>query len=487
MQTESSNNPQSTDAYLEFAKLAKQYLRPPGTNQIKANTYQRFNKKQILNFLNHPQHHQKQLRDASIYLYNMSPHYRRLINYYSKMSTFDYFLSPTKTYSNVNINQKSFIKAYKNASEQCELMNLKHELIKIVNTCFLEDAFYGYEFQSKDSYFIQKLNPDYCRIVAIEDGIYTFEFNFSFFDTRPDMLECYGSEFKKKYELYQADRSGHKWQELNSKTAVCIKLNEDLPYSVPPFAGVFPDIFDISDYKQLMKQRTETGNYQLLTMKIPYENGDFKIPLPLATSFYDQIAPQIPSGIGWGLTPMDIDAVTFDQSGSTQDVDAVTQSQNRVWEAAGVSNAILGNPDVTSSSALTLSIETDAGLVYGLLRQIERWINKKLKQLTGVYHFKISFLNTTIYNRESRQKQLLSACQYSFPLRYATAASFGLSPADFEGMLVFENQMMNLQEQMTPVSSTHTQSAANSEAGRPKQETTDEAGEQTEVNSENDR
>ena len=53
-------------------------------------------------------------------------------------------------------------------------MNLQHEFIKITTTILREDIFYGYEYSTKDSYFIQKLNPDYCQISSIEDGCFNF-------------------------------------------------------------------------------------------------------------------------------------------------------------------------------------------------------------------------------------------------------------------------------------------------------------------------
>ena len=477
------------DAFVRYAKLAKQYLRPPGSYRNYNKVYTKFNKDRILEILNQPELREDELREASIYLYNISSHYRRLINYYAKMGTYNWYLVPTKVYTSSKVNKKSFVTAYKKAVEQCELMNLRVECIKIAETCFLEDIFYGYEYETKDSYYIQKLPPKYCRIVAVEDGIYTFEFDFGYFDSRSELLDYYGTEFRMKYELYRTDKTKHRWQELNSKNSVCIKLNSSTMAIIPPFAGTFPDIYDIADYKELTKSKTETGNYKLINMKIPFENGNFKIPMPMATSFYEQIAPEIPESIGFSMSPMDMSVLNFEKSGSTQDTDAVVQSENNFWAAAGTSNAILGNPDVTSSSAIALSIEADAAIVYSLMDQIARWINKKLKQLPGTIHFKLNFLHQTIYNQKDVQNQLLTAAQYSFPVKCAAAAAFGISSSDFEGLLVLENQIMDLQEKMVPVASTHTQSSSDttSSVGRPTQDTTDVSGEKTEVHESNDR
>ncbi len=482
-----SSNQVVDEQFLRYAKLAKQYLRPPGSiTSDTQTTFGSFTKKDILDLLERPANSERQLRKASIMLYNISSHYRRLISYFAKMPTFDFYLTPLGVDPQAKINEKSFKSCFKKAVDQVERMNLKHELQKVSTTIWREDVFYGYEYEQKDSYFIQKLNADYCRLSAIEDGVFTFEFDFSFFNSRLHLLPYYAPEFQRKYELYKSDRKGKRWQELDTKKEVCFKLNEDLEYIFPPFAGTFPDIYDIADYKQLMKARTEIDNYKLVYLKIPFENGRFKLPERLANNYYEQMGQQMPPGVGLGMTPMDIDQVSFEQSGNTRDTDTVARSEAAFWSGSGASSAILGKDDITSSSAIMLSIETDAEIVYSLLRQIERWVNRKLKQLSGTYHFKLTFLNSTVFNKQNAQEQYLKACQYSFPLKYAAAAAYGITPSDFSGLLVLENETMKLHEEMIPVSSSHTQSS-DSSPGRPAQDTVDESGEKNRANDSNDK
>ena len=92
---------------LEFAKLVKNYLRPPSSPRNYSTTYTRYSKSDILGLLNQPAYNEKPLRDASIYLYNMSSHYRRLISYFSKMPTYNYYLSPIKMDTETKKNTKS--------------------------------------------------------------------------------------------------------------------------------------------------------------------------------------------------------------------------------------------------------------------------------------------------------------------------------------------------------------------------------------------
>lgn len=58
------------------------------------------------------------------------------------------------------------------------------------------------------------------------------------------------TEFQQKYKVYQSNRRA-RWQELDSPTSFAIKCNNDiLDYSIPPFAGILREVYDLEDYKQ---------------------------------------------------------------------------------------------------------------------------------------------------------------------------------------------------------------------------------------------
>ena len=53
-------------------------------------TYTRYTKEQILNFMQAPASNEKYLRNASIYMYDSSSQYRRLIQYYALLLKWNY-------------------------------------------------------------------------------------------------------------------------------------------------------------------------------------------------------------------------------------------------------------------------------------------------------------------------------------------------------------------------------------------------------------
>ena len=151
-------------------------------------------------------------------------------------------------------------------------MNIKHEMLKCLQVAVREGVFYGYEYSTDDSYFIQKLDPDYCKISGIEDGVFTFKFDFQYFERDESILDNYANEFRTMYNKYKNSSKLRKagktedlrWQELNSERSICIKTDETILFPFPPFVGVLQDVYDIQDYKALKRQIVRCRITQLL-------------------------------------------------------------------------------------------------------------------------------------------------------------------------------------------------------------------------------
>ena len=56
--------------------------------------YTKYKKEDVVKWFTNPEANEKNLRNASIYLYEVSPHYRRLINYFAKLHTMAYIIEP---------------------------------------------------------------------------------------------------------------------------------------------------------------------------------------------------------------------------------------------------------------------------------------------------------------------------------------------------------------------------------------------------------
>lgn len=111
-------------------------------------------------------------------------------------------------------------------------------------------------------------------------------FDFSYFDAHSQYLDYYPTEFQQKYKVYQSNRRA-RWQELDSPTSFAIKCNNDiLDYSIPPFAGILREVYDLEDYKQLKLTKTTLENYAMLVMTLGInEDGEWQMDLDKAKEF----------------------------------------------------------------------------------------------------------------------------------------------------------------------------------------------------------
>lgn len=229
-------------------------------NNTSAPTFSLYSKDNITEYLTNPYTYEKQLRKAVTYIYGASSHFRRLIQYFTGLSDFAYVVSPYRI-DPKSVNVKSVNRNYRKVLNAMSAMNVRSQFPKILTVCLREDTFYGTLWVTNDNITIQQLPSDYCGISTIEGNVLNVTFDFSYFDAHSQYLEYYPTEFQQKYKVYQSNRRA-RWQELDSPTSFAIKCNNDiLDYSIPPFAGILREVYDLEDYKQLKLTKTTLENY----------------------------------------------------------------------------------------------------------------------------------------------------------------------------------------------------------------------------------
>lgn len=455
---------------LKYANLAGIKLRDLENNKDYNPTYRKYTKSQIISYLENPASYEQQLRQMSQYLFNISNYYRRLIQYFAGMSTFSYIVVPYGVDYSKNVNLNKFRKGYYAVTNQLEKMNIRHEFSRALMVAFRDDIYYGYVWETNDSYTFQQLDADYCKISSIEDGVYNFAFNFGYFDSNKERLPNFPPEFTTMYNAYKADIK-LKWQELPSENSVCLKVNEQSYVPVPPFVSLFSALADIEDYRAISKDASEVNNYKALCLEIPTGgDGTFLIDYDLCKEFYDMMCNVLPENIGAFMSPMKVTDWNFEKSGAVSGTDEVAAAENSMWQQAGVNKILFGGGEDPSSSTLNLSTINDQMIVFMMMRQIERWINRKLKSVSSSIKFKINILDVTYFNRVEMHNQYLKDGQYGLPVRSAIMATAGYSPSDLENLSYLENTVLELNKNEVPLTSSNTQSAADNEGGRPTNE-----------------
>ncbi len=342
----------STDN-LAFANLVKLITRDVNEKygRYVCNFTPRYSKETIIKFLTHPEQHEKELRNAVRYVYNASPHFRRLILYFAGLSDLAYVVSPYRIDPGT-ANPRTTGLNYRKVLNQLSIMNIKVEFAKVLEICLKEDVFYGTFWVSEDSIMIQQLPSDWCAIPSVEGSVCNVSFDFSYFDTHLNCLQNYPPEFKAKYERYRQDMTHKRWIELDAPLSFAVKCNCDiLDYAIPPFAGILPEIFDIENYKQIKMDGAALENYAMLAMYIPYENGEFGIDYKKARGIWENLDSVLPEQVGSVLTPMELEKFSFEKTHNS-DEDTVTEAEQSLFTAAGVSSLLFNNAKAQITGSL---------------------------------------------------------------------------------------------------------------------------------------
>lgn len=466
----------------KFAVLNKLITRDLN-NKTSTPTFSLFSKDNITEYLKNPYTYQQQLRKAVTYIYGASPHFYRLIQYFTGLSDLAYVVSPYRI-DPKTVNAKSISRNYRKTLNTMSAMNVRTQFPKILTVCLREDTFYGTMWEGSDSITIQQLPSDYCGISAIESNVLNVTFDFSYFDGHAQYLQYYPQEFQTKYQIYQGNRR-MKWQELDSPTSFAVKCNKDiLEYSIPPFAGILREVYDLEDYKQLKLTKTTLENYAMLVMTIGLnDDGEWVIDLDKAKEFWRNLDSVLPEEIGSVLTPLPIEKISFEKS-HTADTDTISDAEQHMFSAAGVSSLLFNN-DKASANALELSIKADQAITFGIVKSIEDVVNRYIQSQSYGKNFKVTFLDSSPFNRKQLAESYLKACQYGIPMISYYAASQGLNQSELDCMSFLENEVLGLTDMFQPLKSSSTMSAAENkgatdEGGAPQKDATDlsDSGEQ---------
>ena len=464
----SSDFPMEFRAPERFAAINRLILRDLNGRNTAPQFYL-YTRDEIVTYLKNPYQYEKQLRNAVIYLYGASPHFRRLIQYFVSLSDLSYVVSPYKI-DTATTKPQTIRRNYRRVLNLLASMDIRNQFEKILTVCLREDIFYGTIWETSDSVIIQQLPSDYCAVSVVEDNVLNVSFDFSYFQINPDNVNLYPPEFRRKYDIYQRDIS-KRWQELDSPTSFAIKCNKDvLTYAMPPLAGILREIYDLEDYKQLRMTKTEIENYALLVMTLGIDSsGDWQMDLDKAKEFYRNLDSVVPEEVGTVLSPMPINKISFERT-HAGDTNTVADAEESLFSAAGVPSLLFNNPNA-SSNALLLSIKVDQSMTYSIVKSIESMLNRYIRAHNYGKYFKATFLDCSPFNRKEVGDAYLKACMYGLPMVSYYCASQGLLQDEMDCMNFLEDDVLDIKRRFVPLQSSNTQSsssAADNEAGRPK-------------------
>ena len=117
----------------KFANLNKLIMRDLNNN-TSSPTFSLYSKDNIKTYLTNPYKYEKQLREAVIYIYGASSHFRRLIQYFVGLSDLAYIVEPYKIDPR-KANTKTINNNYRKVLNILSSMSIKTQMTKVLTVC----------------------------------------------------------------------------------------------------------------------------------------------------------------------------------------------------------------------------------------------------------------------------------------------------------------------------------------------------------------
>ena len=487
-----------------FTKEQQEILNDYNNNYTNSTSLSNYTVSQLSNMLKNPTRssNQKTIRKLSEFLYEVSSHYKILVNYYTNLLTYDHMLIPSaseKIY-NEEFDPQDYKIAYAQFADQVEKYNLKSSCKEIMKSAIVDGAFYGICFENDNGFFIQRIDPDYAYVTSIANGVYNFSFDLDYFSgTRNYLLESYPKDIQSEYRAYKGGNgsSGDRTRRYyEPDDGICILADgRDSSIILPLFTGLLKDIFDIEDYRLIKKANDENSNFKAVTLEV--QTDDDGIPLmsaDLLDKYYQQACNNVPEGVGVIMNPFKNGSLSF-TNGRNADTTELAEAESQFWFDSGTSPLLFGSSKATTSGALGLSVKPNERLAKSILEKIEAFFNQRLSSFNSSYSFKIKFNDTSSFNIDSVCDRDFKASTYGVAgakLKYAS--DLGFTPSDIVGMSFLEDSVLNITVDNfnRPLVSSNVQSGGSaiddSEGGRPEENAEDltDEGEDTREKEKND-
>lgn len=478
-----------------FEQAQTAYKQMRRIDRTNARTISTFDKQTLASYLQNISSNESNLRNLSWYLYYRSQIYKRLINYNGTMFDLNArSVIPVYDITANNINDDQILKSWYETVSALDIMHLQSEFLKIYITCFIQDVYYGCAYYDETGLFILTLDPDYCRIAGrYPTGDLAFAMDLSYFRGNNEyLLEYWGEPFQSMYKTYQSQGNAARWQAMPDEYAVCMKQNiEDWKVIVPPFSGLFMELINLEDVKDIQAIADAQDIYKLVWLEMETLDGsknvdDWKVDPELMIQYFNRMMQDaFPDYTSGAIVPGKLNVVNFDND-KTTDTNKVANATKTVLNSGGGAQ-ILNSAAITGTTGLKLASKVDTELaISSLLGQTQGWTNRFLTYYVS-NPARVKFFEISAYTKDDFRDQLINNATNGLPTKLAIMSLSGYSELETLSLNHLEEDILKLHDKLQfPLSSTFTSGGVPTEGtdpvegGRPESDDKTDDGEKSE-------
>lgn len=438
------------------------------------------------------------LRQISNEFYEISGIYRRACEYQAQIYRYDWYITPyldkDKKQESKLLNDFSKVLQYMDNSEIKRLFNfIALEVMK-------NGVYYGIIIDQGTRFSIQQLPCEYCRS-RFNSGLNpVVELNMRFFDScfsnpqyRLRILQTFPKDVQKAYVLYKEGKlqgdypgDGNGWWVIDPGLGVKICLNNS---DFPPLVQAIPSIIDLDEAQGLDRKKMMQQLLKIIIQKLPLDKNDELIfDLDEAKDIHNNTVAMLKRAIGVDVmtTFADVSVADMADKNTSTTTDDLERVERTVFNNLATSQNLF---NTEGNVALEKSVLNDEASVKDFILQFESLLNKIVEKFNRPNHytFRVSILETTIYNYKDLSKLYKEMVQIGYS-KMLPQLALGHSQSSIIASTTFENNILHLSDIMIPPMMSSTMSSKTSTSNNTnQQQQKSESGEVGRPEKENDQ
>ena len=275
------------------------------------------------------------------------------------------------------------------------------------------------------------------------------------------MVRMYPRDIVSAWAEYTTKGRDSSWYQIPEEFGMCFQVDE---IGMPPLVGIFAELMELENYKQLQKIKTALDLVKIVIQKIPLQkdnNGVIDVAFEIEDSqaIHNNLISMLKNNnnIDGYTTPFDVDVLNLQDSKDSTDTNTVLKAEKTLFDEA-MTSSNLGNAE--GNVALTNSIKNDASWIWDLVKQYQRWVNNYINTFIADsknYKFEFEVLPITWYNQSEWQDAYSKGATVGLS-KMEYAISLGIKQATLRSKLIYERDYLEIDTLCVPMKTSYTQS-----------------------------
>ncbi len=358
-----------------------------------------------------PKDYEKQLQQFSQSFELSSMVYKRLISYLGNMLSFDITYT-ANTKSIEDYKTPKYKKDLEAVEKFLDKFNYKKELRIVVKELLRNDAYFGCFIDTGDSFVLQELPSEYCKITGRWGKGFLFSFNMYWFLQPGVDINEYPPFFKKKFNEIFRDSNTIKryipslppemrdksswiyWVDVPPSVGYCFKLTPELATRLPYFSPLFNDLILQPLMRTLQKNMNMAAASKIIAGEVPLLNKEAKatvkdsiaISPDLLGKFMALVKSAIGDAIKVATAPLtEIEGISFETDNAMYDSYVRT-----ALSLSGINTNLIFSSNVKPNAIETqLSLNVDEQMMEALYEQFNQFMDYQINKFTRTFKFNL--------------------------------------------------------------------------------------------------